>query len=65
MPEIRRSATETLMTAMEEFDKHEPKECLIIFTDEAGDLVWNSTSDSIVVKLGWLNSALSKRASST
>ncbi len=52
MPEVRRSVTETLVAVMEEFSASEPKECIVIYTNEAGELCWSSTSDSMVTKLG-------------
>lgn len=47
-----RSPTETLMAAMERFSEAEPKDCLVIWTDEAGDVCWSSSVDSLVVKKG-------------
>lgn len=37
---------------MEDFGETEPKECIVIYTNEDGDLCWSCTSDSRVVKLG-------------
>lgn len=56
MPEVRRSATETLVSAMEDFGENEPKDCLIIYANEAGELVWSCTSNSYVIKLGLVES---------
>ena len=56
MPEIRRSATQTLMTAMEDFGQNEPRDCMIIYTNEDGELCWSCTSDSCVIKLGLVES---------
>ena len=47
-----RTATETLMEAMNQFGDSEPKECLIIWTDENGDISWSSTTGSLVLKKG-------------
>ena len=49
-----RSATETLMAAAETFGESEPKECIIIWTDEGGDICWSSSTDSQTAKLGML-----------
>lgn len=49
-----RTATETLVACMEEFGVSEPKDCLVIYTNEAGDLCWSTTTDSTVVKFGLL-----------
>ena len=49
-----RTATETLVTVMEEFGECEPKDCIVIYTNANGDLCWSSTSDSQVVKFGLL-----------
>lgn len=51
---MRRSATDTLMSAMEDFGESEPKECMVIWTDEGGDICWSSTTDSQAMKLGML-----------
>ena len=50
--ETRRTPTETLLSAMEEFGQCEPKDCLVIYTNEGGDLVWLCSSDQISTKLG-------------
>lgn len=49
-----RSATDTLVNAMEEFGRAEPNECMIIWTDQSGDICWSTTTDSPVTKLGML-----------
>lgn len=51
-----RSATETVMKAMECFGQAEPEDCLIVWTDESGDLCWSCTTDSIVTKIGLVES---------
>lgn len=53
MPNTR-TATETLVSVMEDFGDAEPKECIVIYTNEAGDLCWSTTSDSMTIKLGLL-----------
>jgi hypothetical protein len=61
---MTRSPTETVMAAMETFGEIEPKECIIIWTDESGDICWSSTTDSQVVRLGMielLKTILTKR----
>jgi hypothetical protein len=40
------------MSAMERFSEAEPKDCLIIWTDEAGDVCWSSSTDALTVKIG-------------
>lgn len=49
-----RSATETLVKCMEAFGEAEPKNAIVIWTDEAGDINWSSTSDSVSEKVGLL-----------
>ena len=39
---------------MEDFGQSEPKECLVIYTNESGDLCWSCSSDSMTTKLGLL-----------
>lgn len=51
---MSRTATETVMSAMEQFGEIEPKDCLIIWTDESGDICWSCTTDSQVVRLGMI-----------
>jgi hypothetical protein len=52
MPEILRSPTETLMKCMEDFGECEPKELIVIWTDQNGDLCWSSSSNSLSTQLG-------------
>lgn len=54
---VTRTPTDTLMAAMDEFGAAEPTGCLIIWTDETGNLCWKSTSDSFVEKLGMVEFA--------
>jgi hypothetical protein len=49
-----RTATQTLMDAMEEFGCAEPNDCMIIWTDSQGDICWSTTSDALTVKLGMI-----------
>ena len=51
---MAQSATDTLVNAMEEFGRAEPKECMIIWTDSEGDICWSSTTDALTVKLGMI-----------
>jgi hypothetical protein len=50
----RRTPTETLMAALEEFGKDEPAEVLVIFTTQAGDICNMSSTDTLSIKLGML-----------
>lgn len=54
MAAIIRTATETLLSCMEDFGESEPKECMVIYTNENGDMCFSSTTDSLVIKLGLL-----------
>ena len=49
---ISRTPSETLMAAMTEFGVVEPKECIIVWIDEGGDICWSSSTDSQSAKLG-------------
>lgn len=49
-----RTATETVMKAMESFGEVEPKDCIIIWTDENGYVCWSSTTDSTVTRFGMI-----------
>ena len=40
------------MEAMTEFGVVEPKECIIVWIDEGGDICWSSSTDSQSAKLG-------------
>lgn len=51
---MTRTPTDTLMTAMEEFGRAEPLDCMIIWTDQSGDICWSSTTDSRVTRLGMI-----------
>lgn len=59
-----RTATETLMSAMTEFGQTEPRDCIVIWTNEAGDICWSSSTDSQLIKIGMvemLRTILKKR----
>ena len=49
-----RTGTETLLACMEEFGTSEPKDLLVIYTNEAGELCWSCSTDSVTTKLGLL-----------
>lgn len=51
---MTRTPTDTLMSAMEEFGCAEPLDCMIIWTDQSGDICWSSTTDSRVIRLGMI-----------
>lgn len=51
---VERTATQTVLSAMETFGEVEPKDCIIIWTDESGDICWACTTDSQVVRLGMI-----------
>lgn len=51
---MTRTPTDTLMAAMEEFGRAEPLDCMIIWTDQSGDICWSSTTDSRVIRLGMI-----------
>lgn len=53
---IIRTATETLVSVMEEFGDSEPKDLIVIYTNQAGELVWSCSTDSTVIKLGLIES---------
>jgi hypothetical protein len=52
MSSVKRTPTETLMAAMQAFADAEAKECIVIWSDEDGDICWYSSTDSQVLKLG-------------
>lgn len=61
---VKRSPTETLMHCLEEFGKEEAVECMVIWTDESGDICWSCSTDSQVTKLGmvgFVGTLLAKR----
>lgn len=56
MPQ-RRTPTETLVAALEEFGHDEPAECLVIFTTQGGDICTMSSTDTLSTKLGMIETA--------
>jgi hypothetical protein len=54
---MKRTATDTLIHIMEEFGKAEPHDCIVIWTDEEGDICWSSSTDSYCTKIGLLETA--------
>jgi hypothetical protein len=58
MSEVKtRTPTETLMDALESFGEDEPKEVIIIYTTQAGDLIWHSSVSTTSTKVGMLETA--------
>ncbi|HEX5234149.1 MAG TPA: hypothetical protein VFW25_02335 [Silvibacterium sp.] len=51
---MKRSSTDTLMSVMETFGQSEPNECIVVWTNEDGDICCSATTDSRSVKLGML-----------
>jgi hypothetical protein len=56
-PEKLRTPTDTLMEAMQSFSEDEPRDCIVIYTTQAGDLAWHSSTDSTSHKIGLLETA--------
>jgi len=54
---IKRSPTETLMKALEEFGVDEPVECIVVFSTQGGDLCTMSSTDTVSIKVGLLELA--------
>jgi len=51
-----RSPSETLMDCLAEFGESEPTKVLVIWTDEAGDINWNTSSPrSLTGMIGMLH----------
>lgn len=58
MSEVKtRTPTETLMDALEAFGEDEPKEVIVIYTTQAGDLIWHSSISTTSIKVGMLETA--------
>ena len=58
MSEVKtRTPSETLIDALESFGEDEPRELIVIYTTQAGDLVWYSTSSITSQKVGMLETA--------
>lgn len=51
-----RTPTETLMAALGEFGYDEPLECIVIFTTQEGDICNSSSTNSLSLKLGMVES---------
>ena len=56
MREKMPTATEVL-AAMESFGESEPEVVIILYTNAEGNLVWNTNTDSIAMKLGMMRYA--------
>ena len=56
MPQ-RRTPTETLIAAMEEFGKDEPAEVIVVFTTKEGDICNMCSTDTLSTKMGMLKTA--------
>lgn len=54
---IKRTPTETLMKALEEFGVDEPVECVIVFSTQGGDLCTMSSTDTVSTQVGLLELA--------
>ena len=52
-----RTPTDTLMEALSSFGEDEPREVIVIYTTQNGDLVWNSSLSTFSAKLGMLGAA--------
>lgn len=50
--EMSRTPTETILAVMEEFGQIEPRDCMVIWTDEGGDICWSCSTDSQAIKMG-------------
>jgi len=53
--EGRRSPTETLVYAMEEFGKSEPLDCLVAWLDDDGNLCWSQSTRSRTFLIGMVD----------
>lgn len=53
----KRTPTETLMAALEEFGVDEPETAYVPFTTKGGDFVQMCSSDCVSTKLGLIESA--------
>lgn len=54
---IRRSPTDTLLKALEEFGTDEPLECVVVFSTQSGDICTMSSTDTVSTKVGLLEMA--------
>ena len=48
------SPTELLIEALERFGSAEPIDCIIVYTDEQGQIQWRSNTRHHVVQIGML-----------
>lgn len=53
----KRTPTDTLMRALEEFGVDEPTECIVIFQTQGGDICTISSTDTVSTKVGMLETA--------
>ena len=54
---IKRSPTETLLRALEEFGVDEPLEVVVVFSTQSGDICTLSSTDVVSTKVGLLETA--------
>ena len=57
MTEKLRTPTDTLLEAMQSFSEDEPKDCIVVYTSQAGDLIMLSSTNSTSHKIGLLETA--------
>lgn len=53
----QRTPTELLMNCLEDFGESEPIHAIVIYTNSAGDLCWQSTSNQLSNRVGMLECA--------
>lgn len=51
--------TEVLIQTIEDFSRSEPTHLLILYLNEAGDLVYRSNIDSVIIRIGLCETAKS------
>ncbi len=54
---IKRTPTEVLLKALEEFGVDEPTDCIVVFTTQSGDIVTMASTDQVSTKIGLLEMA--------
>jgi ATP-dependent Clp protease adapter protein ClpS len=54
---IKRSPTETLLKALEEFGVDEPTEVIVVFSTQGGDICTMCSTDVVSTKVGLLETA--------
>jgi hypothetical protein len=52
-----RTPTDTLMEALEAFGEDEPRDVIVLYTTQTGDLVWHSSTSITSIKVGMLETA--------